>query len=111
MASSKELISLCDALLERLDDSKDDVRICTCSALEALAGCLEPQTQAAMFETLAETALLHLDDANEVMQQSIFSLLSRVSTFNHSAFEKKIKSADKENLQGKSRLLLHQFLS
>merc|ERR1711997_1154825 len=101
VASDEELSSMCNALLERLDDSKDDVRVQTCSALQGFMRCWKkPQSSdEGMFGTLIETALLHLDDANEALQEGIFSLLRGASDFNRVVFDEKVKSADGANMQ------------
>ena len=59
------------ALLKRLDDSSDDVRIAACSVLSAFFSTLSSDYDDTNTGYLLKGMLLHMDDANESVQEAV----------------------------------------
>ena len=106
--NEKELASLCQSILDRYDDSKDEIRILTCSTLQSLIKCMDnnKQNTAELYKNIIETSLVHLDDSDDMLQQRIFSFLKDVSDFNASVFHAQLTSVNTDHLQSKSQKLI-----
>merc|ERR1719474_793542 len=91
--SDSDFKQITNALLERFDDGKDEVRELTSGAVRALVECLDDRHQD-LYGDILDTALLHLDDRNERLQQQVADLLQGISGFNKTAFMEKVQAVD-----------------
>eukprot|EP01083_Nonionella_stella_P274328 931074_1 len=103
--------SLTKSIADRLDDSKDEIRIRTCDALQSLVKCLNPQHHTHLYTKIIEIALLHLDDANDALQQRVLLLLKDISTFNPSILDKQLQLINTHNMQEKSQQMVQELSS
>jgi len=106
--AEKEMDSLCTSILDRYDDSNDEVRTLTCSALNALIQCMD-ETNISCYSKIIETSFIHLDDSNKILQNEIFSLLKDASGFDVEEFERHLKSVDGEKVQPDTLQLLQRL--
>jgi len=98
MMKDAEWKSLCTNILERFDDSQDDVRVLCCATLKVFVQCMQSQ-QAHLYPQIIATALLHLDDSNDVLQREIFEFLQFVVACAPQEVEKQINMMNLENVQ------------
>ena len=86
------------ALLKRLDDSADAVRIAVCAAIDVYLADVPPNWSSTHFEEILNTLLVHLDDANGAVQNAVATILPRLAAMDaHAAYFRSSVSA----VQGK----------
>mmetsp|Transcript_2696 Transcript_2696/g.2264 ORF Transcript_2696/g.2264 Transcript_2696/m.2264 type:complete len:865 (+) Transcript_2696:46-2640(+) len=111
MMKKDELKSLSENILERLDDSKDEIRIITCSTLQSLIQCLHKATHLDLFTNIISTSLIHLDDANEKVQKAAFELLKIASSFHKEEFHTQLKVINTDKIQKATLLLMTELMT
>ena len=68
-----DLIKICEALMKRLDDISDEVRIACLKTLQSVLHCLPPITNSQLehyMHNVYSKLLLHMDDSNEQIRNS-----------------------------------------
>merc|ERR1719474_2449397 len=96
--SDSDFKQITNALLERFDDGKDEVRELTSGAVRALVECLDDRHQD-LFAQIVDMALLHLDDRNEHLQQQVADLLRDISGYDKKTFSEKINAVNADNVR------------
>merc|ERR1712129_485318 len=106
--AKSDVESFCQCLLNRFDDSNDEIRIHTCSALQSFMLCLNSDS-IDLYGKIIETVLIHLDDSNKQLQQHVFDFLKSNADFNTDIFEKQLDAINKEDLQSSTQTMLGQL--
>ncbi|EGR33969.1 hypothetical protein IMG5_029090 [Ichthyophthirius multifiliis] len=70
------------ALLERLDDSQDIIRIEICKSFIAIFGAKALKESTTIFDYMIKAIFIHLDDQNEEMQMAAYNSLRFAAHFN-----------------------------
>lgn len=94
-ATDEDIHDLYPVMIERLDDSQDDIRIQVSKALKLFISCklyFSPST----FEYIVKAVLIHLDDENEQIQLAIFDLLKEMAHHNGDLVLNEAKAAVKK---------------
>ena len=112
MLSDSEVDQLTETLVQRFDDSADEVREVTSDAVAALVQCLNRgnEIHSELYAIIVRTALLHLDDENECLQQKVADLLEGIAGFDKAIFREKIGAVHVEHVRRETRVLLEQRL-
>jgi len=80
-----EIDLLYPALIKRLDDSIDRVRVEACATLTEFFRVAMPQILGVALEYCAEHLLIHLDDPSLEIQSSVFGTVSALACLDESA--------------------------
>jgi dynein assembly factor 5 len=88
--ADQSLSELYPKLLKRLDDSNDDVRIAVCVCLQQFFQCgASPSAYSnTLLQYSLEQLLIHLDDANEQIQDAIEPVIVQISKLDKALVEK-----------------------
>uniref|UniRef100_A0A7S0H266 TOG domain-containing protein n=1 Tax=Amorphochlora amoebiformis TaxID=1561963 RepID=A0A7S0H266_9EUKA len=93
-----QLTKLYPKLVDRLDDSDDEVRCCIGPALASLVcNCFPPKEafdrSGHAYTYIVKHCLIHLDDKNQHVKRSMLILLKRISHYNTQIFVELVRSA------------------
>ena len=80
MLLDQELRDLYPALLERLDDAQDLVRLEITKAMANFFRCKNVKLSPSTFEYVTRNIIIHLDDQNQQLQLAIFNALKVAAT-------------------------------
>ncbi|ETO25591.1 hypothetical protein RFI_11543 [Reticulomyxa filosa] len=68
MIDDEFMATLAQAIIDRLDDGHDNIRIATCHTLQMLLRCFDKEINGKRYRTVVATAFIHLDDSNKCVQ-------------------------------------------
>lgn len=75
----EDYINVYPAMLERMDDAQDGIRLEVCKAFEIFFDNLPNPWSTSLYEYTVKTIFIHLDDPNENIQKAVLNVLKKAT--------------------------------